>query len=100
MLTDMVMPGEASGLDVAQHCIATKPTLKVIYTSGYSPELIGTEFETETGHVFLPKPYHSDRLANLVSTCLHTSCVSGEPESLVSDSRSDVSTASSAALAN
>ena len=40
LLTDMVMPGEANGLDVARHCTASKPTLKVIYTSGYSSELV------------------------------------------------------------
>ena len=49
--------------------------LKVIYTSGYSPELIGTEFETERDHAFLPKPYHSDKLTELVSTCLSTESV-------------------------
>jgi DNA-binding NtrC family response regulator len=52
--------------------VEDKRRLKVIYTSGYSPELIGTEFETEPEANFLPKPYHSDRLATLVSRCLAT----------------------------
>ncbi len=99
LLTDIVMPESISGRQLARLLLQDNSQLKVIYTSGYSPELIGTEFETETGHAFLPKPYHSNRLAGLVSSCLHTSCVSSDSGTLVSDSRSDVSTDSSTALA-
>lgn len=70
LLTDIVMPESISGRQLARLLLQDNSLLKVIYTSGYSPELVGTEFETEPGHSFLPKPYHSDRLTGLVSTCL------------------------------
>ena len=69
--------------------------LKVDDTSGYSPELIGTEFETETDANFLSKPCHADRLAALISTCL-----GGGKAEQVSGSRSNPSTATSAVAAN
>ena len=98
LLTDIVMPESISGRQLARLLLQDNSQLKVIYTSGYSPELIGTEFETETGHAFLPKPYHSERLADLVSSCLASSCVSDHQEKHVSGSRSSASTASTAAL--
>jgi CheY-like chemotaxis protein len=70
LLTDIVMPESISGRQLARQLTRDNHALKVIYTSGYSPELIGTEFETEPEANFLAKPYHSDRLAMLVSTCL------------------------------
>lgn len=70
LLTDIVMPESISGRQLARQFLLENDQLKVIYTSGYSPELIGTEFETETQSIFLAKPYHSDRLASVVSRCL------------------------------
>ena len=70
LLTDVVMPESMSGWQLAHRLRAERPGLKVVYTSGYSPELIGGDFEQETNRVFLAKPYHSDRLAQIVSECM------------------------------
>ena len=70
LLTDVVMPESISGWQLAHRLRAERPNLKVVYTSGYSPELIGGDFEQETNRVFLAKPYHSDRLAQIVSDCM------------------------------
>ncbi|MEO6787729.1 MAG: ATP-binding protein, partial [Chthoniobacteraceae bacterium] len=70
VLTDMVMPGEANGLDVAQHCTSTKPEVKVIYTSGYSGELFGSNLRLEDGVNYLPKPYFSGKLTAIVRNAL------------------------------
>ncbi len=70
LLTDMVMPGEANGLDVARHCLATKPELKVIYTSGYSSELFGSNVQLQDGVNYLPKPYLSSKLSAIIHTAL------------------------------
>jgi len=64
------MPESISGRQLARQLVAENHQLKVIYTSGYSAELIGSEFETEADTTFLAKPYHSERLANLVAHCL------------------------------
>jgi PAS domain S-box-containing protein len=70
VLTDMVMPGEANGLDVAQHCTSTKPNLKVIYTSGYSRELFGSDVRLQDGVNYLPKPYFSGKLTAIIRNAL------------------------------
>ena len=49
-----------------------KPDLKVIFTSGYSAELIGPEFEQEKEHGFLSKPYLTERLAQAVAAQLES----------------------------
>lgn len=69
LLTDMVMPEGLSGRELAQQLKKRKPTLKVIYSSGYSPEAIGRDFgQNETA--FLPKPYVPPQLARVVRQSL------------------------------
>jgi CheY-like chemotaxis protein len=75
LLTDVVMPESISGRELAHKLLLQKPDLKVIFTSGYSAELIGTDFEREKQHAFLPKPYMPDRLAQAVASHL----ASGSP---------------------
>jgi signal transduction histidine kinase/DNA-binding NarL/FixJ family response regulator len=72
LLTDVVMPESISGRDLAHKLIMDKPDLKIIFTSGYSAELIGPEFEQEKEHGFLSKPYLTDRLAKIVAEQLST----------------------------
>jgi PAS domain S-box-containing protein len=72
LLTDVVMPESMSGRELAHTLIADKPDLKVIFTSGYSAELIGTDFEREKQHAFLSKPYLPDRLAQTVAAHLQS----------------------------
>jgi hypothetical protein len=72
VLTDMVMPGEANGLDVAQHCLMTKPNLKVIYTSGYSSELFSSDVQLKAGVNYLPKPYLSGKLTSIIRNALES----------------------------
>ena len=44
LLTDLVMPGGVTGIDLAQRLIQENPKLKVIYMSGYSAEVVGKDF--------------------------------------------------------
>ncbi len=67
LFTDVVMPESISGRQLAQQLLLDRPELKVIFTSGYSPELIGTEFEQEETHGFLAKPYLMDSLVKSVA---------------------------------
>ncbi len=75
LLTDVVMPESISGRELAHTLMMDKPDLKVIFTSGYSAELIGTDFEREKQHAFLPKPYLPDRLAQIVAAHLQSQLV-------------------------
>jgi two-component system, cell cycle sensor histidine kinase and response regulator CckA len=75
LLTDVVMPESISGRQLAHSLIMDKPDLKVIFTSGYSSELFGSEFESEKKHLFLAKPYLPDRLAQTVASHLQSGSV-------------------------
>ena len=70
LLTDVVMPQQISGLELADRLIKDKNELKVIYTSGYSIELLDHHFGSRPTVNFLPKPYHPLKLAEAVRTCL------------------------------
>ncbi len=70
LLTDMVMPEGVSGRELGERLLKQKPTLKIVYTSGYSPGLSGKDFALLEGHNFLPKPYAPTRLAEVVRECL------------------------------
>jgi two-component system, cell cycle sensor histidine kinase and response regulator CckA len=70
LLTDLVMPGGMSGKDLGQHLLKDQPDLKVLYTSGYSNQIIGRDFLLHEGQNFLPKPYLSHQLAKAVRKCI------------------------------
>jgi Signal transduction histidine kinase len=76
LLTDMRMPKEMSGHELAQNLRALKPELKVIYTTGYSPEVGGCELDLVEGSNFLPKPYPPSKLVKIVRDCLNSTEVS------------------------
>src|SRR5690606_30178933 len=57
LLTDMVMPGGITGQDLARQLHAERPNLKLIFSSGYSPEVIAKDLVLKRGIRFLQKPY-------------------------------------------
>ncbi len=69
LLTDMVMPGGVSGAELAQQLRKRKPDLRVIYSSGYSADIVGKNF-SEHDPIFLAKPYRPPQLAQRVRRSL------------------------------
>lgn len=80
LLTDMVLPGDISGVDLAKRLRAGKPSLRIIYASGYSTDEIREDFLLEGSAAFLEKPYNYPTLARAVRNCLDA----GTPASLCS----------------
>jgi PAS domain S-box-containing protein len=70
LLTDMVMPNGMSGGELAKDLMARNPRLKIIYTSGYSPEILKQDSLLSQGINFLPKPYDLPALLKAVRLCL------------------------------
>ena len=66
LLTDLVMAGGMSGGELARELMARQPGLKVIYSSGYSSEIVNGELELAHGRNFLPKPSSAFDLADIV----------------------------------
>jgi len=71
VLTDMVMPDGMSGLDLAQRLVQDRPTLPLIFASGYSMEEMDTSL-FQKGSVYLQKPYTHFSLAKAVRDALDT----------------------------
>ncbi|MGA9780330.1 MAG: PAS domain S-box protein [Verrucomicrobiia bacterium] len=70
LLTDLVMPNHMNGRELAEKLRAEQPELKVIFTSGYSADIVGKDFKLEPELNFLQKPYHPQMLAMTVRRCL------------------------------
>jgi two-component system, cell cycle sensor histidine kinase and response regulator CckA len=70
LLTDVVMPQKISGIELADKLWKEKQDLKVIFTSGYSFELLEEHFQTRADLNFLPKPYAPAKLTELIRVCL------------------------------
>lgn len=70
LLTDMVMPVGLTGRELADRFIEQKPSLKVIFISGYSPQAVGTSTLSESGVEFLQKPFDGPSLTQAIRKCL------------------------------
>jgi CheY-like chemotaxis protein len=72
LLTDIVMPGEMTGRDLAERLWEQRPGLKVVFMSGYSAEVLGTgtDFIRRTRSYFLHKPSTSRAILETVRQCL------------------------------
>ena len=70
LLTDLVMPDGMTGRELAKQMQTQESRLKVIYSSGYSPETRETTFIFREGTNFLQKPYPPAKLAETVRRCL------------------------------
>ena len=70
VVSDMVMPGGMTGLDLAQRLLGQCPSLKVILMSGYSPTLPDSELLRSHGIHFLAKPLNLHGLGLAVRQAL------------------------------
>jgi two-component system cell cycle sensor histidine kinase/response regulator CckA len=70
LLTDVVMPG-ASGPELNQLLIERRPTLKVIYMSGYTDEAIVHHGVLKPGIAFLQKPFTAEALGRKIGELLN-----------------------------
>ncbi len=70
LLTDLVMPDNMNGRELAENLWKERSDLKVIFTSGYSADIVGKDFKLESDTNFLQKPYHPQMLALTVRRCL------------------------------
>jgi two-component system, cell cycle sensor histidine kinase and response regulator CckA len=69
LVTDVVMPG-MSGSELARRLRSMKPSLRVLFTSGYTADAIEQQGGFETGTALLEKPFTPDALAQKVRDVL------------------------------
>jgi PAS domain S-box-containing protein len=69
LITDVVMPA-MNGHVLMQRLVALRPSVKVLFTSGYTADVIVRHGVLEEGIEFLAKPYSLDQLARRVRDVL------------------------------
>ncbi|MDX1490122.1 MAG: PAS domain-containing protein [Pseudohongiellaceae bacterium] len=70
LFTDIVMPGELNGRQLADEAQKLRPGLKVLYTSGYTENAIVHQGRLDPGVHLLSKPYRRNELAQKIRLVL------------------------------
>jgi two-component system, cell cycle sensor histidine kinase and response regulator CckA len=70
LFTDVVMPGGKSGVELAEEAKQQRPSLKVVFTSGFAEILNGNEKQIKALGPLLSKPYRKQELARQISGVL------------------------------
>jgi CheY-like chemotaxis protein len=70
LFTDIVMPGSMNGRQLAETMMAGRPSLRVLFTSGYSDGALPLQNRAGHGIPLLAKPYRRAELARMMRRCL------------------------------
>jgi two-component system, cell cycle sensor histidine kinase and response regulator CckA len=70
LLTDLIMPDRMNGRELAEQLVSEQPRLKVMFSSGYSADVVGNDFVLQRGLHYLQKPYDPHKLLVAVRDCL------------------------------
>ena len=70
VFTDVIMPGPVSARVMAEKAMELRPTLKVLFTSGYTENTIVHNGRLDPGVQLISKPYGRDQLAQKLRSVL------------------------------
>ena len=70
LLTDVIMPGRMNGRELAEEAVKGRPSVKVLFTSGYTEKALLHHGRLDAGVLLLPKPYNKSDLARMVRLAL------------------------------
>ncbi len=73
LFTDVIMPGSMNGRQLSDEALKRRPSLKVLFTSGYTENAIVHHGRLDPGVLLLAKPYRKADLARMVRQALAAS---------------------------
>jgi PAS domain S-box-containing protein len=71
LLTDVIMPGGMNGRQLAEEALKRRPSLKVLFTSGYPQDAIVHHGRLDPGVLLLAKPYRKADLAHMIRAAIN-----------------------------
>jgi PAS domain S-box-containing protein len=70
LFTDVIMPGSMNGRQLAEEALKRCPSLKTLFTSGYTENAIVHHGRLDSGVLLLAKPYRTSDLARMIRMAL------------------------------
>jgi PAS domain S-box-containing protein len=70
LFTDVIMPGSMNGRQLVEEALRRQPSLKTLYTSGYTENAIVHHGRLDSGVLLLAKPYRKSELARMLRLAL------------------------------
>jgi CheY-like chemotaxis protein len=70
LFTDVIMPGALNGRQLADAAVRRRPSLKVLFTSGYTEDAMVHHGRLDAGVMLLAKPYRKTDLARMIRVAL------------------------------
>jgi len=72
LFTDVIMPGAMNGRQLVDEALKRRPSLKVLFTSGYTENAILHHGRLDEGVLLLAKPYRKPELARMLRVALNS----------------------------
>jgi CheY-like chemotaxis protein len=70
LFTDVIMPGPMNGRQLVDEALRRRPSLKTLFTSGYTENAILHHGRLDEGVLLLAKPYRKPELARMIRIAL------------------------------
>ena len=70
LFTDVIMPGAMNGRQLVDEALKRRPSLKTLFTSGYTENAIIHHGRLDPGVLLLAKPYRKPELARMIRVAL------------------------------
>jgi len=70
MVTDIIMPGKYNGVELAHRVHQLRPSIKIVYTSGFPADALAEKNFAVEGHTLLNKPYRLSELGSAINNAM------------------------------
>jgi CheY-like chemotaxis protein len=74
VFSDLVMPGDLNGYDLAAKVVDEFPTIKILLTSGYASDVVAGRLGGSAEYDVLHKPYRQTELARRIQALFEPGC--------------------------
>lgn len=82
LFTDVIMPGSMNGRQLSDEALKRQPSLRVLFTSGYTENAIVHHGRLDPGVLLLAKPYRKADLARMIRQALASMAPADAPMTL------------------